>query len=118
MSGSGSQTKLRWTKGLDSTCAQSLFKVHELDDQFRLELFKISEQTPKIVIIVKIDKVDPKLELDTGSAVPVMIVDNISIFKKPPIIEYTDVRLKTYTNKVIELLGAVQALVKKDHQSL
>ncbi|GFO22205.1 polyprotein [Plakobranchus ocellatus] len=66
-----------------------------------------------MMVSLKINHVETQMELDTGSAVSVMTIDDYKeMFGKLPIMEPSKLRLRTYTNELIQPLGTL--LVKVD----
>ncbi|GFO05471.1 glycosyltransferase 1 domain-containing protein 1-like [Plakobranchus ocellatus] len=89
-------------------------KIHELDEQFTLELFQLGERSPKILVPLKVEGTKIDMELDTGAAVTAMTkADFMRIFKSEPQLQKTSIKLKTYTNEVITPLGQLQVKVEK-----
>ncbi|GFN82078.1 transposon tf2-8 polyprotein [Plakobranchus ocellatus] len=99
--------------------------VHEIkkeeykDEFYALEMHQsvLSDRTPKMMLSLKINHIETQMELDTGSAVSVMTVDDYKeMFGKLPTMAPSKLCLRTYTNEVIEPLGTLPVKVNVNEQ--
>ena len=90
--------------------------VHEIEEQN--ELFHLAKRSPKMMLEVNIDNVKAKMELDTGSSLSIMTLEDYRrLFHRDPDLRTTNVRLKTYTGELIQPLGYTDVQVQLQGQS-
>ena len=90
--------------------------VHEMEEQN--ELFHLAKRSPKMMLEVNIDNVKAKMELDTGSSLSIMTLEDYRrLFHRDHDLRKTNVRLKTYTGELIQPLGYTDVQVQLQTQS-
>ncbi|KAK0070302.1 hypothetical protein Bpfe_000285 [Biomphalaria pfeifferi] len=89
-------------------------KVHNVLEDTEEEIFS----TNKICKKINIDRINTEMEIDTGSGLSLMTVEDYKkIFKRNPKLAYTNVRLRTYTGEEILPLGKANVIVYNHHET-
>ncbi|KAK6959479.1 monoacylglycerol lipase abhd6 [Biomphalaria glabrata] len=93
-------------------------KVHNVQEDTEEEIFSLSTNTNKMCIKINIDRVDTEMEIDTGSGLSIMTIEDYKkIFKRNPKLQCTNVRLRTYTGEEILPLGKAIVIVYNQHET-
>lgn len=88
---------------------KKFFQNKQLEEQHILEMNHIGGSTEKIMVDIVLDSVQTQMELDTGSALSIMTINDYkSIFNKRPSLRQTNVSLKTYTGEIVRPLGRLK----------